>query len=325
MNLPTRRIGTTDVHVTELGLGGAPLGNLYTEVDDATAAAAVEAAWDAGIRYFDTAPHYGLGLSERRLGLALAGRPREDYVLSTKVGRLLVPNPHPTGSDLGVGLFAVPDTVTRRFDFSADGVRRSLEASLERLAVDRVDMVLIHDPDDHLDQVVEEAAPALVRLREEGVISAVGVGMNQWQAPLRLVEECDLDVVMLAGRWTLADRTGAPLMEACVSRGVSVLAAAPYNSGLLAADWPPDGAYFNYGPAPEAVLELARQLARSAERHGATLPQAAMQFPLRHAATAAVVAGVRTPQQARSTVQRALAELPTELWADLEEQAPNRD
>jgi D-threo-aldose 1-dehydrogenase len=324
MSVPTRRVGTTKVHVTEVGFGGAPIGNLYSEVDDATTAAAVDAAWDADIRYFDTAPHYGLGLSELRLGRALAGRRRDDYVLSTKVGRLLVPNPNPTGSDLGVGLFAVADTVTRRFDFSGDGIRRGLDASLERLGVDRVDIVLIHDPDDHLDQAIDEAAPALVELREQGVIRAVGVGMNQWQAPLRMIQECDLDVVMLAGRWTLADRTGAPLMDACQSRGISVFAAAPYNSGLLASDWPPDGANFDYGPAPRDIMELARRFARTAARHGATLPQAAMQFPLRHAATASVVAGMRTPAHVRSTVERAGATLSPELWAAIEAEAPTR-
>jgi D-threo-aldose 1-dehydrogenase len=318
MSLPTRRVGTTDVHVTEVGFGSASIGNLYREVDDATAAAAVDTAWDAGIRYFDTAPHYGLGLAERRLGRALADRPREDFVLSTKVGRLLVPNPNPTGSDLGAGQFAVPDTMTRRFDFSGDGIRRSIDASLERLGVDRIDFVLIHDPDDHLDQAIDEAAPALVDLRVQGVVRAIGVGMNQWQAPLRMIEECDLDVVMLAGRWTLADRTGAPLLDACRSRGVSVLAAAPYNSGLLASDWPSDGAYFNYGPAPDEVLERARQFASTAARYGATLPQLAMQFPLRHAATASVVAGMGTPQQVRSAVERAVAGLPTELWTAIE-------
>jgi D-threo-aldose 1-dehydrogenase len=322
MSLCTRRVGTTDLHVTEVGFGGASIGNLYSEVDDATAAAALDVAWDAGIRYYDTAPHYGLGLSERRVGRALATRAREDYVLSTKVGRILVPNPNPTGSDLATGLFAVADTVTRRFDFSRDGIRRSLDASLERLGLDRIDIALIHDADDHVDQAIDEAAPALVELREQGVIRAVGVGMNQWQAPLRMIEECDLDVVMLAGRWTLADRSGAPLLDACQSRGVSVVAAAPYNSGLLASDWPPDDAHLNYGLAPADMVERARRVALTASRHGATLPQLAMQFPLRHAATAAVVAGMRTPAEVRTTIERAGAALPPELWAGIEAEVP---
>ena len=236
--------------VSGLGFGGASLGNLYVETSDAEARASVDAAWDGGVRYFDTAPHYGLGLSERRLGAALAGRPRADYVLSTKVGRLLEPNPAPTGSDLESGGFAVPDDLVRRFDFSRDGVLRSLEASLGRLGVSRVDIVYVHDPDEHLDQAISEAIPALAELRDQGVIGAVGAGMNQWQALLRMVREADLDVVMLAGRWTLLDRSGAPLLAECAERGVAVVAAAPYNSGLLARDWPEPGGHFNYGRAP---------------------------------------------------------------------------
>ena len=218
---------------------------MYSRVDDAGAAAAVSAAWDAGVRYFDTAPHYGLGLSERRLGAALSGRPRREYTVSTKVGRILTPNPAPTGSDLAEG-FAVPDALTRMRDYSADGVRRSLDASLRRLGMDRIDIVLIHDPDEHLDQAIDEAIPALIGMREEGVIGAIGVGMNFWQPLLRVVQEAEVDVVMVAGRWTLADRSGAPLLAACTQRGVSVLAAAPFNSGLLSRNW----------PAKDAVLRL---------------------------------------------------------------------
>ncbi|MDT4970374.1 MAG: D-threo-aldose 1-dehydrogenase [Pseudonocardiales bacterium] len=314
----TRPLGRTDLTLTELGFGAAPIGNLYKPTDDETAEAALHAAWGAGIRYFDTAPHYGLGLAERRLGRALAQYPRDEYVVSTKVGRLLVPNPAPTGSDLPTGLFAVPDTLTRRLDYSRDGVRRSLEESLQRLGLDRVDIVLVHDPDDFVDQVISEAIPALVELRDQGVIAAVGVGMNQWQAPLRMVCETDLDAVMLAGRWTLVDRTGAPLMDECARRGVSVLAAAPYNSGLLAHDWPPDGANFDYGPAPADVLARARSLAEIAQQRGASLPQLAMQFPLQHAATAAVVVGMRTADQVTSSAARLAAPLPDDVWDDVE-------
>ncbi len=300
----TRRLGRTDLTVTELGFGAAAIGNLYRPTDEATAAAAVHAAWDAGVRYFDTAPHYGLGLAEKRLGRALARYPREQYVLSTKVGRLLVPNPAPTGSDLAGNLFAVPDTLRRQFDYSRDGVRRSLEASLERLGVDRVDLALVHDPDDFVSQTIAEAIPTLVELREQGVVGAVGVGMNQWQAPMRMVRETDLDAVMLASRWTLVDRRGEPLLAECESRGVSVIAAAPYNSGLLATDWPNDDAYFDYGPAPVDLLSRARALADVAVRHGNTLPQLAIQFPLRHEATAAVVVSMRTAEQAASSAAR---------------------
>ena len=214
------------LELSELGFGGASLGNLYHATDEGLGRAAVLAAYDAGIRYFDTAPHYGLGLSERRLGRALAELPREDVVVSTKVGRLLDPNPAPTGSDLAAGGFEVPDDLVRRWDFSAAGVRESLERSRERLGLERIDIVYVHDPDDHLDQAIAEAIPALVELRDQGLIGAVGVGMNGWRGPLRMVEETDLDVVMLAGRWTLLDRTGAGLLDACLERGVGVVAAA---------------------------------------------------------------------------------------------------
>jgi D-threo-aldose 1-dehydrogenase len=316
----SRRLGRTDVEVTEMGFGAAAIGNLYTPTDDATAAAAVHAAWDAGVRYFDTAPHYGLGLAEQRLGRALAAYPREQYVVSTKVGRLLVHNPAPTGSDLRSGMFAVPDTLTRRLDYSGDGVRRSIEESLRRLGLDRIDLALVHDPDDLVDQTLSEAIPALVELREQGVVGAIGVGMNQWQAPLRMVREADLDAVMLAGRWTLVDRSGEPLLAECERRGVSVIAAAPYNSGLLAKHWPGDDAYFDYGPAPAEMLARARALARVAEGHGNTLPQLAMQFPLRHVATASVVVGMRGPEEVASSAARLTARVVADVWTDIEGQ-----
>lgn len=312
-----RRIGRTDVRVTEIGFGSAQIGNLYSETSEEVALGAVEAAWDAGVRYFDTAPHYGLGLAEQRLGRALASHPRTDFALSTKVGRLLVPNDAPTGSDLAAGGFAVRDQLTRVRDYSADGVRRSIEASLERTGTDRFDIVLVHDPDDYIDQAISAAIPALISLREQGVVGAVGIGMNQWQAPLRILSESDLDVVMLAGRWTLADRTGEQLMDLCLDRDVSVLAAAPYNSGLLARDWPSDDTYFDYAPASTDVLSHARSLAALASRYGVTLPQMALQFPARHPATASVVVGLRSAGQVQSAVDRALRPVPASAWAEL--------
>jgi D-threo-aldose 1-dehydrogenase len=303
--------------VTELGFGGASLGNLYVQTSDEEARRAVDAAWDHGVRYFDTAPHYGLGLSERRLGAALAGRPRDSYTLSTKVGRLLEPNPAPTGSDLPGGGFAVPDDLVRRFDFSRDGVLRSLEASLGRLGVTRIDIVYVHDPDEHVQQAITHAIPALAQLRDQGVIGAVGVGMNQWQVPLRMVRETDLDVVMLAGRWTLLDRSGTPLLNACADRGVDVVAAAPFNSGLLAADQPSLTAHFNYGPPPAEILSQARALAETCRRHGTRLPAAALRFPLRHPAVVSVVAGLRTAGEVEAVVRLLSAPVPDAAWADL--------
>jgi D-threo-aldose 1-dehydrogenase len=312
------RLGRTNVEVTEVGFGGAQVGNLYSATSDEGATAAVDAAWEAGVRYFDTAPHYGLGLSERRLGKALAGRPRDEFVISTKVGRLLRPKKRPTGSDLNSGGFDVPDDLTRVFDYSRDGVRRSLEESLERLGLDRVDIVYVHDPDDHMDEAVSQALPALVELADEGVVGAVGAAMNFWQPLLRIVEGPGADAVMLAGRWTLLDRSGEPLLAECEARGVSVVAAAPFNSGLLSQPWPPDEAPFNYQSAPREVLERARKLAEVCQAHGTTLPEAAMCFPLRHPAVACVVSGMRTAGQAASAVRWARAAIGEETWAALD-------
>jgi D-threo-aldose 1-dehydrogenase len=301
--------------VTRLGFGGASVGNLYRATSDETAAGAIDAAWYGGIRYFDTAPHYGLGLSERRLGEALASHPRGEYRLSTKVGRLLEPNPAPTGSDLAAGGFDVPDDRVRRFDFSRDAVLRSLEESLTRLRTDRLDIVYVHDPDDHVETAIREAIPALIELREQGVLGQVGVGMNQWQAPLRMARETDLDVVMLAGRWTLLDRTGAPLLA---EGGVQVVAAAPYNSGLLARDRPAPGAMFDYGPAPAEVLARAEELARICDEHGTRLPAAALQFPLRSPQVSAVVCGMRDAEQVTATIARLGATIAETTWEALD-------
>jgi len=315
--LPTRGVGSTGLRVTALGFGGAGIGNLYRPVGDAQARAAVDAAWDDGFRYFDTAPHYGLGLSERRLGAALAGRPRDAYVLSTKVGRLLVPNEHRTGSDMA-HQFDVPDRLRRELDYSGPGVRRSIEESLGRLGADRVDVALVHDPDDYVKEALDGALPELIRMREEGLVRAVGVGMNQWQAPVRFVQELDLDVVMLAGRWTLLDRTGAPLLQACADRGISVLAAAPFNSGLLARPEPAEDSHFDYAPPDRALLDAARELARLASTHGVTLPQVALQFPLRHPAVAAVVVGLARPEHVDSAAGWLRQPVPEAFWDDAE-------
>ena len=305
------------LEVTEIGFGGSVLGNLTSAITDDEAQASVERAWAGGVRYFDTAPHYGLGLSERRLGAALAHHRRSDYVISTKIGRLLVPNDLPTGSDRTAGGFDVPDELRRCFDFSRDGVLRSLESSLERLGVDHVDIAYVHDPDDHVATAMSEAIPALVELREQGVIGAVGVGMNQWEAPLRMVRETPLDVVMLAGRWTLLDRSGERLVAECSDRGVALVAAAPFNSGLLARDRPEQGAHFNYGPASDELLRRAHELADICERHGTHLPAAALQFALRSPAVVSVVVGQRSSAQVASTLQLAEETITDVAWSAL--------
>lgn len=293
----------------DLGFGAASIGNLFSAITDEQARAAVDAAWESGVRLFDTAPHYGLGLSERRLGAAL--RDRTGYVLSTKVGRRLVPAdpaPDTEGFDVVSGL-------RRVWDFSRDGVRRSLEESLVRLGTDHVDVALIHDPDDHEEQALAEAYPALAELRSQGVVKAIGVGMNQWRIPARFVAETDIDVVMLAGRYTLLDQSGLPLLDACAERGVRVLAAGVFNSGLLATAEP--AGTFDYRPAPAELVERARRLAKVCERHGVTLPQAAMAFPLRHPAVASVVLGARSAAEVRENAALRAVPVPEELWAEL--------
>jgi D-threo-aldose 1-dehydrogenase len=294
------------------GFGGAPIGNLYDEVAEEQARATVDAAWESGVRLYDTAPHYGLGLSERRLGAALAGR--SGYLLSTKVGRLLRPKASGDGRDDDV--FDVAGDLERVWDFSPAGVRASLDDSLVRLGLPAVDIALIHDPDDHVDQAITEAAPALAELRAEGRVRAIGVGMNQWEAPLRFVQETDIDVVMLAGRYTLLDQSGLPLLDACAERGVQVLAAGVFNSGILATH-EPSGTY-NYAPAPPELLDRATRIARVCERHDVTLPHAAMAFPLRHPAIATIVLGARTPEEVRRNAELWSRPVPGELWAELE-------
>ncbi|OPC79433.1 aldo/keto reductase [Embleya scabrispora] len=307
-----RVVGGTDVLVSEVGLGAAPLGNLGAPVDDETAGAVVDAAWRAGIRYFDTAPHYGVGLSESRLGDALRGRPRTEFTVSTKVGRLLVDDPDAPTSGEGF-----VDTPARRRvrDYSADGVRRSLEASLDRLGLDRIDIVLIHDPDEHWAEAVGAAYPALAELRAQGVIGAIGVGMNQSAMPARFVAETDLDCVMLAGRYTLLDRTGADLLDLCARRGVSVLGAGVYNSGLLANPRP--GATYDYAPADGDLLARALRLRDVCEAYDVPLRAAALRFVAAHPAVAGIVVGARDAAQITDTVALAAERIPDELWEEL--------
>jgi D-threo-aldose 1-dehydrogenase len=316
------RLGRVDLELSELGFGAASIGNLYAAVDDETAAAAVAAAWDGGVRYFDTAPHYGLGLSERRLGATLTDRPREEFVVSTKVGRLLVPNPAPTGSDLAGNFFDVPDDLTREQDFSRDGVLRSLEGSLSRLGLDRVDILYVHDPDQHMDVAIGEAVPALVELREQGVVRAIGVGTNTVDPLRRFVEATDIDIVMVAHRWTLLDRSARGLLDDCARHGVSVVAAAPFNSGLLAARWPTEDARFFYEPAGAELLARSRRMASICEAHGTRLPHAAIRFPLREPMIASVVTGMRTAEESRTNVEAIDVAVSAALWAELDAVIP---
>ncbi|MFE5589144.1 aldo/keto reductase [Streptomyces sp. NPDC056549] len=310
-------LGHSAVRVTELAFGAAAIGNLFTAVTDAEAEQAVHTAWDAGVRYFDTAPHYGLGLSERRLGAALRSRPRSEYVVSTKVGRVLEPTPGAPGDDLANG-FAVPATHRRRWDFSARGVRRSIEGSLERLGLDRIDVVYLHDPDDHAGPALDQAYPELDRMRDEGTVGAIGVGMNQADLLARFVRETDIDAVLLAGRYTLLDQGGlTELLPLATDRGVGVVIGGVFNSGLLADPRP--GATYDYTAAPPDLLSRALDLKAVCERHGVPLRSAALRFPLGHPAVASVLVGTRSAAEARDAAAMLAHAVPDALWAELKE------
>ncbi|WIV57424.1 aldo/keto reductase [Amycolatopsis nalaikhensis] len=304
-----------EIPLSPLGLGCAQLGNLYHAISDETAAATVRRAWDEGIRYFDTAPHYGLGLSETRLGAALRAFPREEYVLSTKVGRVLEPNPGGAGARDDQG-FAVPAAYKRRWDFSRDGVLRSFEDSLTRLGLDRVDIVYVHDPDDHFEEALSGAFPALRELRDQGVVRAFGAGMNQAPMLADFVKRTDLDVLLVAGRYTLLDQPALDeLLPLCLDRGVRVVAGGAFNGGILATAEP--GGFYDYAEAPPELVEKARRIAAICARHGVELPEAALALPMAHPAVASVVVGAHDPSQVSVNARRARAAVPSSLWTEL--------
>src|SRR4051794_19794591 len=299
--MKSRTIAGTPVRLTELGFGSAVIGNLYRETSDEEADQALSAAWDAGIRYFDTAPHYGLGLSERRLGRALQGRPRSEFVVSSKVGRLLVPNESPRGRD--DDLFAVPDDLRRVRDYSRDGVFRSLEATLERMGLDRVDILYVHDADDYWREASEEAMPALAELRDAGVVGAIGAGMNQSAMLTRFLRETAADVVMLAGRYTLLDQSALDdVLPAAQESGKGVVAVGVFNSGLLSREWPAECMKYDYQDAPPELVARARAIAEVCKGHGTSLPAAAIAFPTTHPSTVNVTLGMRDRAQVTQNV-----------------------
>jgi D-threo-aldose 1-dehydrogenase len=305
------------LQLTELGLGAAQFGNLYRETTDEQAASAVRAAWDAGIRYFDTAPHYGLGLSEQRLGPLLSGYPRDEYLVSSKVGRLLVDSPELAGRQDDEG-FDVPAAKRRVWDFSRDGILRSLESTLRRTGLDSLDIVYLHDPDDHLEQALGEGIQTLIELREQAVVRAVGAGMKQSEALAALIRAADVDLVMLAGRYTLLEQGAADdLLPLALERGVGVVIAGVYNTGLLSSARPAAGAKYEYEDAPTELIARANAIADVCERYDVTLPEAALAFPLLHPAVVSVVVGVRDAAQVASNVERYSKSIPASLWTEL--------
>jgi D-threo-aldose 1-dehydrogenase len=313
-------IGARGIGVSPLGFGGAPIGNLYAEVSEDTAQAALDEAFARGIRYFDTAPFYGHGLSEERVGRALLGRARGSFVVSTKVGRLIASDAsrQQTHNDG----FAVRGS-RAYFDYSRDGVRRSFEASGQRLRLDYVDILLLHDVgrmthgDRHaevLRQALDEALPAMAALRDQGAIGAIGIGVNEQAVCLEVLENFDLDCVMLAGRYTLLEQDGSTeLMALAQRRGIAILMAGPYNSGLLGPAAHP-GATYNYAAVDPARLERARRIYAECQAESVDVGAAALQFPLAHPAVAAVVAGQRNADEVRAAAQRLATPIPGRLW-----------
>ena len=318
----TRTIGATDIQVTELSFGGAPLGAVGDRLTDADVQAIVQRAWQGGLRYFDTAPLYGHGLSEKRLGSVLRELPRDEFVLSTKVGRLLVPEAQ--GERFAGMRDAEPLAI--KYDYSYDAVRRSLASSLERLGLDRVDILLCHDIDvwTHgdaqpgvFDAARNGALPALRELREQGVVRAIGLGVNEWQVCSRVLDEMDVDCFLLAGRFTLLEQEPlAEFLPQCLQREVSVIIGGPYNSGILATDNPRRATY-DYKPAPDHLLHKAAAIRRLCQDHGIDPRAAALQYPLRHPAVAAVIPGVWAVREVEENLALFDTEIPDALWRDL--------
>ncbi len=302
----------TGLEISQFSLGTATFGGLFTSITDEDAVATVNTALECGITYIDTAPHYGKGSSERRLAKALAGK--TGFHLSTKIGRLLVPAVNSLDPD-----FADSDTsVVRAFDYSAAGVERSIKDSLERLEMDHVDIVYIHDPDDpiYIEQSIKEAYPALEKMRDDGFIKAIGVGMNQSAVPTRYVNETDIDMVLIAGRYTLLDQSAAiDLLPAALKRGVDIIAAGVLNSGILAN--PIVGATYDYAPASAEILKKALKIKAILDSYGVSITSAALQFPLRHPSVKAVLVGCRSSQELLDNTAAFDAQIPETLWQDL--------
>jgi len=313
------RLGTTSLEVTRLGFGSAPIGGLYDAVDTPTAIETVEAAWAAGVRLFDTASLYGMGDAEKRIGVALGRQQRSEFVLATKVGRLLRETDvlDPTQVQDGESTWTGVPALNPVFDFSYDGALRSFDESLERLGLERVDIVHIHDADQHFDEAIDGACRALVRLRDEGVVGAIGAGMNQWQMLLRFAEEGDFDCFLLAGRYSLLDCSALErFLPDCQERGISVIVGGVFNSGILADPYSRAPKY-DYGPAAPDIVERARRIDGVCAAHGVPLKAAAIQFPCAHPAVASVVVGSRTVDEAEENARLFEQPIASDLWLEL--------
>ncbi|MEZ4614543.1 MAG: aldo/keto reductase [Caldilineaceae bacterium] len=294
--------GKNSLQVTNFGLGTAPIGNT-TGVPDADAEATIQRAYELGVRLFDSAPLYGKGEAELRVGRALQGMPRDSYVISTKIGRVLN-----------------ADRSAFVYDYSREGVLRSIEGSLERLKTDRIDIVLVHDPDadvvDHEQDALDGAFPTLQELRRQGVIQAFGAGMNQWQMEQRFAEQADPDVFLLAGRYTLLEQTSLDFLKLCTEKGIGIFLGGVYNSGILATG-PKETAQYNYANAPAEILEKARKIKAITDRYDVGLNVAALHFAQAHPTVTALVVGAVKPSEVEANIAALSAEVPAELWQEL--------
>ncbi|MDU8912446.1 aldo/keto reductase [Aestuariicoccus sp. MJ-SS9] len=333
MALKTRhwdRLSNGGLSFTELGFGSAPLGNLYRAISDEAARATLDAAWTGGVRYFDTAPLYGLGLSETRLNPFLRGKPRNDYVLSTKVGRLIQPCAPEHRSGQGKW-FEVPQR-REHFDYTYDGVMRSFEHSFSRLGVDRIDILYVHDlcafthgSREASDMRVEEffggrGYDAMISLRDQGLVTAIGAGVNEWQVCQTLAERGDMDLFLLAGRYTLLEQDALDsFLPLCERRGIGIVTGGPYNSGILATGAKP-GAYYNYDLAPPEILDRVARIEAVCKAHGVRMIDAAFRFPLLHPAHVSVIPGGQGVDEMAGNLAAAEAVIPADLWAELKAQ-----
>ena len=299
--LEKRRIGSTDVFVTELGMGGAPLGRVSPE----NASESLRESFNQGIRYFDTAPLYGTGTSEKFFGKFLSKLDRQSFVLSTKVGRLI----KDTGNEVNI-----------TFNYKRDEILRSIEESLKRLDMDSIDIALIHDPDDHYDLALNEAFPTLDKLRSEGVLKAIGAGMNQWEMLADFARNADFDCFLVAGRYTLLDHTALnELMPLCLERGISLILGGPYTSGVLASDLGSDTTYF-YDPAPKSIIDRAKKIKEICDIFDVPLKAAAIQFGLLHPSVASTIPGPRNSDEVQDNIEMLNVKIPSELWKELKRQ-----
>lgn len=318
-----RKFGRTDLEVTAFGFGTAPIGNIFREIDEATSDAMIQRSWDAGVRYFDTAPMYGHGLSELRTGHSLRWKNRDDFVLSSKVGRILKPAKR---SEIAFAPWTNAAAFTSHFDYSYDGIIRSFEDSLQRLALERMDICFIHDIDKFtrgadqpavFEEAMDGAWRALSKLKDEGLVTAIGVGVNEWEVCQAALERRDFDCFLLAGRYTLLEQDALDsFLPLCEERNAAVVLGGGFNSGILATG-AKDGAKYNYAPAPAEIMDKVRKIEAVCARHDVPLPAAALQFVVAHPAIPCFMAGTRTVEQLDQNLAWFSHPIPADFWAEL--------